>query len=71
MHALTHGIRQPAYGEDVSGTVERERVVSTQALLGDDFVFDGVESGIVGLKGVAFKTMTPRRGALKWVRAGH
>src|SRR5580704_10019149 len=34
MHALTHGIRQPAHSEDISGAVERERIIGTQTFLG-------------------------------------
>jgi hypothetical protein len=71
VHTLTHGIRQPADGEDVSGAVEREGIVSTQTLLGKDFIFDRVKPVVVGRKSVALKTMTLHRLALKWVRAGH
>src|SRR5580698_2692814 len=55
MHALTHGIRQPADGEDVSGAEERERVVSTQTFLGQNFIFDLVKPAVVGLKGMSVK----------------
>src|ERR1700726_1007058 len=61
MHPLTHRIRQPANGEDVWGAIQRERVVSIQAFMGEDFVSDGIKPGIVTLKSVA----------LAWVRAGH
>ena len=36
MHALAHGIRQPAYGEDVRRTVECERVVLGQPFSSED-----------------------------------
>src|ERR1700676_61829 len=55
MHALAHGIRQPADGQDVGGAIERESVVGIQTLMGEDFVLDSTKSTVVALKGVALR----------------
>src|SRR5579872_4518730 len=52
VHALAHGIRQPADRENVCGAVERERVFGIQTLLGDNLTFDGIKPTVVDLKGV-------------------
>ena len=56
VHPLAHPVGQPADGENVAGAVKGESVGLVQALSGQDFVLDRMETGVVGLK---------------WMRAGH
>jgi len=66
MHALTHTVRQPADGQDISGAVKGERIVAVQTLMGKDFIFDGIKPMIVTIK-----TMARKRLALQWLHAWH
>ncbi len=50
VHALAYPVREPAYGQDVPGRVEGQRVGLGQAFSRKNFVFDRMETGVVGLE---------------------
>jgi len=48
MHALADEVCQPAYGEDVFGSIEGEAVSGIEAGAGVDLGGNGLEEGVVG-----------------------
>src|SRR5579864_550339 len=50
MHALAHVVGQPADSEDVPGSVERERVIRTEALTSKHLIVNRRESLVIGLE---------------------
>src|SRR5579864_2099695 len=50
VQALAHVVGQPTDGEDVTGSIERKRVIRTEALVGKHLVVNRSETLVVGLK---------------------
>ena len=61
VHALAHVVGQPADGEDVAGTVEREAILLVEAFAGKHFFFNGGEARVVGLERVHAGSMISQR----------
>ena len=70
MHPLADPVRQPAYGEDVTGTIKNKRIGLVQAFASQYFVFDREQALVVGLEWVRVRHLFNNNPAFAWDHTG-